>query len=159
MTGTDKAAILLLYLGNEVTSQVFEHMDDDEIERVTLEIANHKQVSAEQKASVISEFYQMAMAKDYISTGGLEYAQSVLEKALGAEKAMDIMDVNPQAVVSVMEKHGVQWLIHGHTHRPDVHSLIANGEPAHRVVLGAWHTEGSMVKVTPEGVELIAFPF
>ena len=80
-------------------------------------------------------------------------------KAANSSKSMTIMDVNPQAVVSVMEKHGVQWLIHGHTHRPDVHSLIANGEPAHRVVLGAWHTEGSMVKVTPEGVEPIAFPF
>ena len=80
-------------------------------------------------------------------------------KAANSSKSMTIMDVNPQAVASVMEKHGVQWLIHGHTHRPDVHSLIANGEPAHRVVLGAWHTEGSMVKVTPEGVELIAFPF
>ncbi|MCI6752919.1 MAG: flagellar motor switch protein FliG, partial [Selenomonas bovis] len=45
-----------------------------------------------QKAAVISEFYQMAMAKDYISTGGLEYAQNVLEKALGAEKAMDIIN-------------------------------------------------------------------
>ena len=80
-------------------------------------------------------------------------------KAANSSKSMTIMDVNPQAVVSVMEKHGVQWLIHGHTHRPDVHSLIASGEAAHRVVLGAWHTEGSMVKVTPEGVELIAFPF
>jgi len=80
-------------------------------------------------------------------------------KAANSSKSMTIMDVNPQAVVNVMEKHRVQWLIHGHTHRPDVHSLIANGEPAHRVVLGAWHSEGSMVKVTPEGVELIAFPF
>ena len=80
-------------------------------------------------------------------------------KAANSSKSMTIMDVNPQAVVRVMEKHEVQWLIHGHTHRPDVHSLIANGQPAHRVVLGAWHTEGSMVKVTPEGVELIAFPF
>ena len=80
-------------------------------------------------------------------------------KAANSSKSMTIMDVNPQAVASVMEKHGVQWLIQGHTHRPDVHSLIANGEPAHRVVLGAWHSEGSMVKVTPEGVELIAFPF
>ncbi|MBW4240670.1 UDP-2,3-diacylglucosamine diphosphatase [Enterobacter roggenkampii] len=80
-------------------------------------------------------------------------------KAANSSKSMTIMDVNPQAVVRVMEKHDVQWLIHGHTHRPDVHSLNANGEPAHRVVLGAWHTEGSMVKVTPEGVELIAFPF
>ncbi|URR07202.1 UDP-2,3-diacylglucosamine diphosphatase [Enterobacter roggenkampii] len=80
-------------------------------------------------------------------------------KAANSSKSMTIMDVNPQAVVRVMEKHDVQWLIHGHTHRPDVHSLIANGQPAHRVVLGAWHTEGSMVKVTPEVVELIAFPF
>ncbi|MBO4149491.1 UDP-2,3-diacylglucosamine diphosphatase [Enterobacter ludwigii] len=80
-------------------------------------------------------------------------------KAANSSKSMTIMDVNPQTVVNVMEKHRVQWLIHGHTHRPDVHSLIANGEPAHRVVLGAWHSEGSMVKVTPESVELIAFPF
>lgn len=80
-------------------------------------------------------------------------------KAANSSKSMTIMDVNPQAVVSVMEIHQVQWLIHGHTHRPDVHDLTVNGEPAHRVVLGAWHSEGSMVKVTPEGVELIAFPF
>lgn len=80
-------------------------------------------------------------------------------KAANSSKSMTIMDVNPQAVVNVMEKHQVQWLIHGHTHRPDVHTLIANGTTAHRVVLGAWHSEGSMVKVTPEGVELIAFPF
>lgn len=55
-------------------------------------------------------------------------------------------------------KHRVQWLIHGHTHRPAVHELSANGQPAFRVVLGAWHHEGSMVKVTPDNVELIAFP-
>ena len=58
-----------------------------------------------------------------------------------------------------MEKHQVQWLIHGHTHRPAVHKLTANEQPAFRVVLGAWHTEGSMIKVTPDDVELIAFPF
>ncbi|QXB23613.1 UDP-2,3-diacylglucosamine diphosphatase [Lelliottia amnigena] len=80
-------------------------------------------------------------------------------KSANSSKSMTIMDVNPQAVVKVLEKHRVQWLIHGHTHRPDVHQLTANGEPAHRVVLGAWHSEGSMVKVTPEGVELISFPF
>ena len=80
-------------------------------------------------------------------------------KAANSHKSMEIMDVNPQAVVDVMEKHHVQWLIHGHTHRPDVHTLTANGEPAYRVVLGAWHTEGSMVKVSEKEVELIAFPF
>ncbi|MCS5991954.1 UDP-2,3-diacylglucosamine diphosphatase [Klebsiella variicola subsp. variicola] len=80
-------------------------------------------------------------------------------KAANSSKSMDTMDVNPQAVVDVMERHHVQWLIHGHTHRPAVHELQANGQPAWRVVLGAWHSEGSMVKVTPDDVELIHFPF
>lgn len=80
-------------------------------------------------------------------------------KAANSSKSLEIMDVNPQAVVAGMEKYQVQWLIHGHTHRPAVHELTANRQPAFRVVLGAWHSEGSMVKVTPDDVELIAFPF
>ena len=80
-------------------------------------------------------------------------------KAANSSKSMAIMDVNPQAVMAVMEKHHVQWLIHGHTHRPDIHTLNANGETAHRVVLGAWHSHGSMVKVSQDDVELIPFPF
>ncbi|CEJ66124.1 MULTISPECIES: UDP-2,3-diacylglucosamine diphosphatase [Citrobacter] len=80
-------------------------------------------------------------------------------KAANSSKSLEIMDVNPQAVINEMEKHQVQWLIHGHTHRPAVHELTANAQPAFRVVLGAWHTEGSMIKVTPDDVELIAFPF
>lgn len=80
-------------------------------------------------------------------------------KAANSSKSLEIMDVNKHTVVVEMEKHHVQWLIHGHTHRPDVHALTVNGEPAFRVVLGAWHSEGSMVKVTPDDVELIAFPF
>ena len=87
-----KVAILFIALGPEYSAKLFQHLDDEEIEKITLEIANHKQVSAEQKAAVISEFYQMAMAKDYISSGGLEYAQNVLEKALGSEKAMEILN-------------------------------------------------------------------
>ena len=75
------------------------------------------------------------------------------------EEKVAIMDVNQNVVVSAMEKQQVQWLIHGHTHRPAVHELIANQQPAFRVVLGAWHTEGSMVKVTADDVELIHFPF
>lgn len=80
-------------------------------------------------------------------------------KSANRTKSLAIMDVNPQAVVNVMEKHQVQHLIHGHTHRPDIHALTANGEPACRYVLGAWHSEGSMVKVTADKIELIAFPF
>lgn len=80
-------------------------------------------------------------------------------KAANSHKSMSIMDVNPNAVVSALTRHQVQWMIHGHTHRPEIHTLNANSQHAFRCVLGAWHTEGSMIKVTPEDVELIPFPF
>lgn len=69
-----------------------------------------------------------------------------------------IMDVNPKAVERAMLYHGVHWMIHGHTHRPAVHRIhLKNGE-AKRAVLGAWHFEGSMIKVNADAVELILFP-
>ncbi|WP_086871199.1 UDP-2,3-diacylglucosamine diphosphatase [Kosakonia pseudosacchari] len=80
-------------------------------------------------------------------------------KAANSSKPLSIMDVNQHAVVEAMEKHQVQWLIHGHTHRPAVHELTANNAPAFRAVLGAWHSEGSMVRVSESDVELIHFPF
>ena len=50
------------------------------------------------------------------------------------------MDVTPEEVVKELEHHGVQLMIHGHTHRPAIHDLEANGEPARRIVLGDWDT-------------------
>ncbi|QCR36834.1 UDP-2,3-diacylglucosamine diphosphatase [Nissabacter sp. SGAir0207] len=74
-------------------------------------------------------------------------------------KSMAIMDVNPQAVAAVMQRHQVNWLIHGHTHRPAIHTLALPTGEAHRAVLGAWHHEGWMIAVTPQGVDLSRFPF
>ena len=80
-------------------------------------------------------------------------------KNANSQKSASIMDVNAQAVIDAMQRRQVQWLIHGHTHRPAVHTLTANGQPAQRLVLGAWHSAGSMIEVTPAGVNLIHFPF
>ena len=74
LTNQQKAAILFIAIGPEYSAKLFQHMDDDEIEQLTLEIANQKQVSSALKAEVISEFYSMCMAQDYISSGGLQYA-------------------------------------------------------------------------------------
>ncbi|MBD8164249.1 UDP-2,3-diacylglucosamine diphosphatase [Erwinia persicina] len=76
-----------------------------------------------------------------------------------SSKSQEIMDVNQQAVVAAMSGHQVQWLIHGHTHRPAVHPLLIQGQAAERLVLGAWHEEGSMIKVSPDEISLISFPF
>jgi len=80
-------------------------------------------------------------------------------RAANSSKSLAIMDVNQQAVIEAMEKHRVQWLIHGHTHRPAVHQLTANDAPACRAVLGAWHSEGSMIRVSESDVEIVQFPF
>ena len=70
MSAHEKAAILFIALGGDYAAKVFPHMDEDEIETITLDIANNKQVSVEKKNTVISEFYQLMMAHDYISMGG-----------------------------------------------------------------------------------------
>lgn len=75
-------------------------------------------------------------------------------------KSEAIMDVNQQAVIEALERNQAEWLIHGHTHRPAIHNVdMPNGKLAKRAVLGAWHYQGSMISVTPEGIELIEFPF
>ncbi len=64
------------------------------------------------------------------------------------------MDVNTGAVVEAMRKIGVTRLIHGHTHRPAVHSLMLDGKTAERIVLGDWYEQGSVLRVNRDGVEL-----
>ncbi len=91
LTGKQKAAILLISLGPEVSAQIFKHLKDDEIEQLTLEIANIRKVTSEDKDSIITEFHELLVAKEYLSSGGIDYAREVLEKALGNQKALDII--------------------------------------------------------------------
>lgn len=63
-------------------------------------------------------------------------------------KASEIVDVTPQEVIKVMAAHGVRTLIHGHTHRPAVHNLEVNGQPARRIVLGDWDHQGGHCRST-----------
>lgn len=70
-------------------------------------------------------------------------------------KSQDIMDVTPEEVVNCLERYQSQLLIHGHTHRPAVHSLSVNGNKAQRIVLGDWYEQGAWLKVTPTSMELL----
>ena len=80
-------------------------------------------------------------------------------KNANRHKSDAIMDVNQQAVVDAFQRQHVQWMIHGHTHRPAVHALQVEGQAVERVVLGAWHQQGSMIQVDASAVTLSAFPF
>jgi len=92
LSGRQKAAALLIALGTEVSAQVFKHLSEEEIEILTLEIANTRRITPEERQTVLEEFYQMALARDYISQGGIEYARDVLTKALGDDKAIDVIN-------------------------------------------------------------------
>ena len=86
-----KAAVLIASLGSEASARILRSLTDEDIEMLTLEIATLGKVEADVRGAVLDEFYQMLRAKEYITTGGMEHAQSILENALGAEKAVEIL--------------------------------------------------------------------
>lgn len=74
-------------------------------------------------------------------------------------KAMTIMDVNQETVCATLQRHAVLQMIHGHTHRPAIHHIaLDDGRCAQRAVLGAWHSNGSLIRVDEQGIHLIALP-
>ena len=89
--GVQKAAILLIALGPEKAATIFKHLKEDEIEELTLEIANTRSVSPQTKEDVLMEFYQICLAQQYIAEGGIGYAKELLEKALGADRAQGVI--------------------------------------------------------------------
>ncbi|MCJ8006262.1 flagellar motor switch protein FliG [Lederbergia wuyishanensis] len=92
LSGKQKAAILLISLGPDVASSVYKHLTEEEMEKLTLEISSVRKVDSSAKEEVMDEFHNIAIAQDYITQGGIGYAKTVLEKALGAEQAMTIIN-------------------------------------------------------------------
>ncbi|MBE5885694.1 MAG: flagellar motor switch protein FliG [Lachnospiraceae bacterium] len=92
ITGLQKAAILLISLGPEKSAMIFKHLKEEEIEELTLEIANTRSVTPQIKENIINEFYEVCLAQQYIAEGGIGYAKELLEKALGADKAVEVLN-------------------------------------------------------------------
>jgi flagellar motor switch protein FliG len=92
LSGKQKAAILLISLGPDVSASIYKHLTEEEIEKLTLEISGVKKVATETKEDILDEFHNIALAQDYISQGGIGYAKTVLEKALGSEQAATIIN-------------------------------------------------------------------
>ena len=91
LSGIQKSAILLIALGPEKSAEIFKHLKEEEIEELTLEIANTRSIVPSVKEEVIDEFYQVCLAQQYIAEGGIGYAKELLEKALGTEQALGVI--------------------------------------------------------------------
>jgi flagellar motor switch protein FliG len=90
--GIQKAATLLVILGEQVSGEVLKQLDEDEIQQVSREVARISAVSTEQAESVLDEFYQMTLAHDYVLKGGVDYARKLLINAFGPESARRLLD-------------------------------------------------------------------
>ena len=92
LNGRQKAAIFLVSLGTELASEIFKHLREDEVETLTFELARVDSVDSELKDSILSEFQELMAAQNFITTGGIDYARELLERSLGSQKAIDIIN-------------------------------------------------------------------
>ena len=126
LAGIQKAAILMISIGADASSNIFKNLSADESENLAREIVGVSNVSSETIERVINEFYQLMMARDYLAMGGINYAQEVLEKALGEEKALELTkriqrslqvrgfnvlkDVDPNQLLTFIQKEHPQTI-------------------------------------------------
>ncbi len=103
------------------------------------------------------QWQQQLLAQDLTSRRALAAQLRNQSQSMNSLKADDIMDVTPEEVVNILEQHGLQRLIHGHTHRPACHKLSANGQAAERIVLGDWCSQGWVLRVDAQGYNLDSF--
>jgi flagellar motor switch protein FliG len=92
LNGRQKAAIFLVSAGSDISAEIFKYLREDEIETLTFEIARLETIEPEQKDAILTEFQELMMANQFISIGGIDYARELLEKSLGSQKAVDIIN-------------------------------------------------------------------
>src|ERR671927_1827856 len=92
LKGRQKAAALLIALGSEVSAEVLKHFKETEIETLTFEIFQLEKISEDQKGQVLEECYHMAVARDFITSGGADYAREMRARALGKERAQEVIE-------------------------------------------------------------------
>jgi flagellar motor switch protein FliG len=135
LTGKQKAAILIIAIGVEAASQIFKNLKDKDIEKLSIEIANMKDVPSTVMEAVVEEFYQRIMAQEYISQGGIEYAKVLLEKALGPRKAHEIVSKVESAIhvsgFKLLKEVDPNQLLNfiQHEHPQTISLILANLEP------------------------------
>ncbi|MFH1700035.1 MAG: flagellar motor switch protein FliG [Candidatus Zixiibacteriota bacterium] len=92
LTATQKAAIALVAFGTEVSSLVLKSLSEQDLEKITIEIANLREVPPEVEEQVLKECHEIFMARQYISQGGIDFAKDILEKAVGGRRALEILN-------------------------------------------------------------------
>lgn len=171
LSGRQKAAALLIALGPELSAQVLRHLGDEDIEQITLEILNMERIAHEVQDEVLEECYEMCLAQEYITTGGLNYAKELLSKAVGAQKAADIMErvaahmrLNPFSFARMSDPAQIASFIQGehpqaialilaHLHPPQAANVLMRLDPELQAEVAI--RIATMDRTTPEVIEQV----
>jgi flagellar motor switch protein FliG len=151
LTGVQKAAILFITLGPEASAGIIKKLPETEIQKITYEIANITGVKAEQRQEILSEFIEINKARDYILEGGIEYAKNLLGKALGQQRAKEILDKVTEATQ--------QYRPFAIARKADAHQLmnvIANEHPQTIALILCYlqaDRSGQVLSALPEDVQ------
>ena len=92
MTGARKAAVLMIIIGDEDSTEVFKHLNEEEITQISREISSMRNIQPELADEVLEDFHNMSLAREYIAMGGFEYAKKILMNSIGPEAARKILD-------------------------------------------------------------------
>ena len=106
LTPPQKAAAVIVSLGADKASGLYQFMEPEEIEALTLEVARLGMLDSEQTEAVLTEFYQNCMTSKAVTEGGLEYARSVLEKAFGNQTAMALLEKTVPGIAQRIRQDG-----------------------------------------------------
>jgi flagellar motor switch protein FliG len=136
ISGPQKAAIVMVALGSSASSQIFKNLDESEVEKLTTAIAQLDNITPEIREAVLEEFHNIAMAQQFISQGGIDYAREILEQALGPRKAKEILEKVQQSIrttgFNLLENVDPKQLVNfiQKEHPQTIALLLAHMEPA-----------------------------
>lgn len=91
ISGKQKAAIFLACMGSERASRIMSSMSEDEVEEMTLTLSSLDGIDPQTRSTVLDEFYEMAVANKVMTSGGIDYARNLLEKAFGSDRTIEIL--------------------------------------------------------------------
>lgn len=125
----EKAAVLLISLGKEYSAQLYKYLTEEEISDMTLSITTTRRVEPEIREQIINEFYEMCLTQKFITEGGIDYARDILEQAIGADKAEEMirklsssLQVRPFDFIRRVDSTQILNVIH-HEH-PQIIALV-----------------------------------
>jgi flagellar motor switch protein FliG len=171
LSGQQKAALFVLAIGSEVSAPLYQHLSENEIEVLTTQVASLQNVSSGLLQDVVQEFHTMLRAQQYITSGGIDYARQVLEKAVGENRALEIIkkvqmslqvtgfnilqEVDPNQLMAFLQKEHPQTIALVMTQLNPLQAATVLADLPPTLQVEVMHRLAQMERVSPETIKAV----